>query len=161
MIKQRTWQVVHIVLQLSTVCGSGRQQSGNFICTASTRLDAHLLSARNSMFGQEVVKYDVTQLESCLSISPIPLAGNALCAYRHGYLFPICNTLIYNAMIRVNGHPYPSSSFWQADMAGQGPQVAWKCQKDFDGCTHKLCSIFTIWYDFYQVYSQNSSETDI
>ncbi len=55
------------------------------------RLDAHLSSARNPMFGPKViVKYDITQLESCLSISPIPLfaldlAGNALCVYARGY----------------------------------------------------------------------------
>ncbi len=59
--------------------------------TVSTRLDAHLSSASNPMFGPKVVvKYDVTQLEFCLSISPIPLfaldlAGNALCVYARGY----------------------------------------------------------------------------
>ena len=59
--------------------------------TVSTQLDAHLSSARNPMFGPKVViKYDVTQLESWLSISPIPLfaldlAGDALCVYACGY----------------------------------------------------------------------------
>ena len=55
------------------------------------RLDAHLSSERNPMFGTKViVKYDVTQLESCLSILPnhlyaLDLAGNALCVYACGY----------------------------------------------------------------------------
>ena len=43
------------------------------------------------LFGQKVVvKYDVTQWESCFSISPIPLFaldldGNALRVYARGY----------------------------------------------------------------------------
>ena len=60
--------------------------------TVSTLLDAHLSSARNPMFGPEVVvKDDVTQWESCLSISPFPLFfalnldGNALRVYARGY----------------------------------------------------------------------------
>ena len=57
-------------------------------CIRATRRPP-LVSA-HPMFGTEVVKYDVTQLESCLSILPIPLfalhlAGNALCVYAHGY----------------------------------------------------------------------------
>ena len=54
------------------------------IYAVSTRLDAHLRYAHNPLFGPKVVvKYDVTQCESCLSISPIPLfdiklVGNAL-----------------------------------------------------------------------------------
>ncbi len=59
--------------------------------TVSTRLDAHLTQARNPLFGPKVgVKYEVTQSESCLSISPSPLfaldlLGNALCVYACGY----------------------------------------------------------------------------
>ena len=59
--------------------------------TVSTRLDAHLSSVRNPLFGLEViVKYDVTQLESYLSILPIPLfavhlVGNVLYVYACGY----------------------------------------------------------------------------
>ena len=58
--------------------------------TVSTRIDTHLSSARNPMFGPKVVKFDMTQWESCLSILPIPLldlnlVGNALHVYVHGY----------------------------------------------------------------------------
>ena len=61
------------------------------LCTVSTRLDAHLMYARNPLFGpMVVVKYDVTQLESCLSISLIPLFAlnlvrNVLRVYARGY----------------------------------------------------------------------------
>ncbi len=55
------------------------------------RLDPHLASAHIPLFGLKVIiKYDVTQCELCLGISPIPhfyldLAGNALRAYVRGY----------------------------------------------------------------------------
>ena len=78
--------------------------------TVSTRLDAHLSSARNPMFGPKViVKYDVTQLESCLSILPISL-GLALT-----WLETHC---VSTRVDTVYQDIFAASNMWTANMGG-------------------------------------------
>ena len=84
------------------------------ISTVSTWLEAHLASAHFPLFGLKVIiKYDVTQCDFCLGISPIPLfhldvAGNALRAYAHEY--SICDVYVINLWPLAT--VFPRKYFW-------------------------------------------------